>query len=138
MPGVMMLEENTLPVLVLNIFCDLFFLLFLLRVSAVLTMGGIWSFSCRPLAAAACWDERRIPFLGTLLVQVTANAPQAAGRLLAVFPDVAELVAFMTMCKTILSSICLYPGCDVAVASQSENSLVNCVIGKTIRKRGSL
>jgi hypothetical protein len=40
-------------------------------------------------------------------VQLTAPAPQAAGRLLAVCPDMAELLAVMALRKTILSSICL-------------------------------
>jgi hypothetical protein len=46
---------------------------------------------------------------------VTAPAAQAAGRLLAVFPDMVELLAVMALRKIILSSICLYPDCDVAV-----------------------
>jgi hypothetical protein len=49
-----------------------------------------------------------IPFLGALLVQVTAPAPQAARRLLAVCPDLAELLAVLALRKTILSSRCSY------------------------------
>jgi hypothetical protein len=56
-------------------------------------------------------------------VQVTAPAPQAAGRLLAVFPDVVELLAVMAVRKTILSSLCLNPDCDVAEAWQLEKFL---------------
>jgi hypothetical protein len=55
-------------------------------------------------------------FLRALLVQVTAPTPQAAGRLLAVCRDMARLLAIMALPKTILSSICLYPDCNVAEA----------------------
>jgi hypothetical protein len=41
-------------------------------------------------------------------VQVTALALQTAGSLLAVCPDVVELLVVMALHKTILSSICLY------------------------------
>jgi hypothetical protein len=59
-------------------------------------------------------------------VQVISSAPKAAGRLFAVCPDVAELLAVMALRKTILSSICLHPDCDVAEALQSENFLGFC------------
>jgi hypothetical protein len=71
-------------------------------------------FPLRQPAVAACWGGRCILFLGTLLVQVIVPAPQAAGRLLAVCPDVAELLAVMALRKTILSFIGLCPDCDVA------------------------
>jgi hypothetical protein len=69
-------------------------------------------------------------------VQVIAPAPQAARKLLAVCPDVAELLAVMALCKTTLSYICLHPDCDVAEVLQSENFLDSAVLGKVIRKRG--
>jgi hypothetical protein len=65
-------------------------------------------------------------------------ALQAAGRLLAVCVDVAELLAVMALRKTILSSICLCPDCDVAEALQSENFLGFCRHRKVTRKRGGL
>jgi hypothetical protein len=83
-------------------------------------------FSFRQPAVSACWGGRCIPFLGALLLQVTAPAPQAARRLLAVCPHVAELPAVMALRKTILSSMCLYPDFDVAEACQSENFLRFC------------
>jgi hypothetical protein len=52
---------------------------------------------------------------------VAATAPQTAGRLLAVFPDVAELLVVMSLRKPILKSIGLYPDCDVAKVWQYEN-----------------
>jgi hypothetical protein len=56
--------------------------------------------------------------------------------LLAVCPDVAELLAVMALRKTILSSICLYPDCDVAEAWQLENFWDFAILDKGIRKRG--
>jgi hypothetical protein len=54
-------------------------------------------------------------------VQVTAPAPQAAGRFLAVCPDVTELLMVIAvLLKTILSSICLCPNYDITEALQSE------------------
>jgi hypothetical protein len=67
---------------------------------------------------------------------MTPYAPQAAGRLFAVCPDMAELLAVMDLRKTILSSICLHPDCDVAEGLQSENFLGFLGLGKVIRKRG--
>jgi hypothetical protein len=63
-------------------------------------------------------------------------APQAEGRLLAVCPDVAELLAVTALRKIILSSTCLYPDCDVAEACQSEIAWDFSVLGKVIRKSG--
>jgi hypothetical protein len=50
-----------------------------------------------------------ISFFRTPLVQVAATAPQTTGRLLAVFPNVAELLAVMALRKPILGFIVLYP-----------------------------
>jgi hypothetical protein len=54
-------------------------------------------------------EEVHTSFFRTLLVQVAATAPQKTGRLLAVFPNVAELLAVMALRKPILSFIVLYP-----------------------------
>jgi hypothetical protein len=83
-------------------------------------------FSFRQLTVAARWGGSYISFLGALLVQVTALAPQAARTLFAVCPDVAELLAVMALRKTILISICLYPDCDMTVAFLSEHLLGFC------------
>jgi hypothetical protein len=59
-------------------------------------------------------------------VQVAAPAPQTTGKLLAVCPNVAELLAIMALHKPFLSFIGLYPGCDMSKAWQSENFLRFC------------
>jgi hypothetical protein len=87
----------------------------LLRVSAAPIIFGMRVFSFRQTTVAPRWGGRCIPFLGALLMQMTPSAPLAAGRLLAVFPDVAELLAVMALRKTILSSIYLHPDCHMAV-----------------------
>jgi hypothetical protein len=108
--------------------------------SAALIIGGMGVFSFRQPTVAACWDGRYIPFLRALLVRVTVPAPQAVWRLLALCSDVAKLQAVMALRKTILSSICLYPDCDVAEAWQWLGSWKISwdftVLEKVIRKRG--
>jgi hypothetical protein len=47
-------------------------------------------------------------FFRTVLVKMAAPAPQTTGRLLAVFPNVAELLAVMALRKPILSFIVLH------------------------------
>jgi hypothetical protein len=71
------------------------FLRLLLRVSAAPIICGMGLFSFRQSAVGARWSGRCIPFLGALLVQVTAPSLQAERRLLAVCPDVAELLAIV-------------------------------------------
>jgi hypothetical protein len=70
--------------------------------------------SFRQPAVAACSGGRYIPFPGELFVQVIALTLQAEGRLLAVCPEVAELLAVVALRKTILSFTCLYPDCAMA------------------------
>jgi hypothetical protein len=119
MPAVVRLEENTLPA-VLGVLCDFFSCISF--VSAATIICGVGLFSFHQPTFTAYWSGRCTPFLGALLVQVTASA-QAAGRMLTVCPDVEELLAVMALRKTILSSVCLYPDCDVAEVLQSENFL---------------
>jgi hypothetical protein len=98
----------------------------LLRLSAAPIIGGMgFSSSCQP-TVAACLGGRCIPILGPLLVQVSTPSPQGAGRLLTVCPHVDEPLAVVALCKTILSSICLYPDCDVADVLQWEKFLGFC------------
>jgi hypothetical protein len=59
-------------------------------------------------------------------VQVAALAPQATVRLLAVFLNMAELLAVLALCKPILSFIGLYLECGGAKAWQSQNLLEFC------------
>jgi hypothetical protein len=64
--------------------------------------------------------QMTISFLGALLIWVTFSAPQAAGRLLAICPDVAELLAVVALGKSILGSISLHPDNNVADARQTK------------------
>jgi hypothetical protein len=98
----------------------------LLRVSVAPTICGMGVFSFHQPTVAARWGGRYIPFLGALLVQVTASAPQASGRMLAVGPDVATLLAVVALGKSILGSRCLHPDSNVAEARQTESFLGLC------------
>jgi hypothetical protein len=53
-------------------------------------------------------------------MQVIAPTPHAAGKLLAVSPYMAELLAVATLRETSLSFVCLYPDCDMAKTRQFE------------------
>jgi hypothetical protein len=94
--------------------------------------------SFRHPAVAARWGGRCISFLVAFLVQVTAPAPQAAGRLLAICPDVAKLLVVMVLRKTILISICLYADCNVAEVCQSENFLGFCRLRQGYQENGEV
>jgi hypothetical protein len=89
----------------------LLFLHLLFRLSAAPIICGMGFFSFRRCSMLG-WKmyslSRGTPCAGD------RPAPQAAGRLFAVCPDVAELLAVMVLRKTILSSICLHPDSDVA------------------------
>jgi hypothetical protein len=66
-------------------------------------------------------------------VQLTVPAPQAARRLLAVCPDVAELLALMTLHKSIL-----YASTPIAMWQRLVGLKISwdfAVLGKVIRKR---
>jgi hypothetical protein len=67
---------------------------------------------------------------------MTPSAPQAAGRLIAVCSDVAELLAVWALRKTILSSTYLHSDCDAAEACRRKMSWDFVVLVKVIRKRG--
>jgi uncharacterized protein YqiB (DUF1249 family) len=56
-------------------------------------------------------------------VQVAAATPQTTRGLLAVCPDVAELLAVVALSKPVLSFVRLYPDCNVAEVVQFENFL---------------
>jgi hypothetical protein len=53
-------------------------------------------------------------------MQVSASTPQAARRLLAIGPDVAKLLAVVTLRKGVLGFVRLYLDGDVAEAGQFE------------------
>jgi hypothetical protein len=103
-PGVVRFEEKTLLAVALGVLCDFFFSIF--PVSAATTICGMGVFSFRQTTVATCWSGRCIPFLGALLVQVTASSPQVVRRLLAFCPDLAELLAVMALRRWV-AVICL-------------------------------
>jgi hypothetical protein len=59
---------------------------------------------------------KMVLFLWTILVQVVAPTPQAARRLLAICPYVAELLVVVTLSKNILSFVKLNFGCNMTKA----------------------
>jgi hypothetical protein len=69
--------------------------------------------------------KQRFPSLA-ILVQVSAPAPQTAEMLFAISPDVAELLATVTLGKSILGSIRLYADSSLVEAWQTENFLGLC------------
>jgi hypothetical protein len=91
--------------------------------SATPIICGMGFFTFRQPTVAACWRGRLISFLGVLLVLATASVPRAAGRLLAICPDVAELLAVVALDKSILGCISLHPDINVTEARQTKNVL---------------
>jgi hypothetical protein len=85
--------------------------------------------SVHQLAFAACLYQCYVTFFWALLVQVTAPTPHTTGRLLAINPNVADLLAVATLRETSLSFIRHYPVCSMGKARQFE------VLDKVIRKR---
>jgi hypothetical protein len=53
-------------------------------------------------------------------VQVTAPTPHKTGSLFAVCPDIAELLAVVTLRETSLGSVRFYPDCNMTKAHQFE------------------
>jgi hypothetical protein len=91
---------------------------FILCVAAAPIVGRMVVFSVSQLAVAAFWGWGSIPFLGAILVEVTAPTPQTARRLSAVRPDVAKPLAVVALREASLSVVCLYLNWYVAKAVQ--------------------
>jgi hypothetical protein len=72
------------------------------------------------LAVAACRCWCCVAFFRLLLVQVTVPIPHTRGRLLAVSPDMTELLAVVTLREISLSFIRLCSDCNMAKARQFE------------------
>jgi hypothetical protein len=87
--------------------------------SAAAVIGGM-SFS-----PSANWQLQHVG-VEAILVQVSTPAPQTLGRLFAVSPDVAELLAVVALGKSVLGYISLHPDSNVAEAWQTENFLGLC------------
>jgi hypothetical protein len=71
-------------------------------------------------------------------VKVSAHSIQTVGWLFAISPDVAELLAVVTLRNSALGSVCLHPDSNVAEAWQTENFLGLCRPRKVTRDRGRL
>jgi hypothetical protein len=69
---------------------------------------------------------------------VTAPTPHTAGRLLAVDPDMAELLAFITLHETILGFVCLCLDCDMARLISLNISWDFDFLGKVISEEGNV
>jgi hypothetical protein len=90
---------------------------------AIPIIGGMSFLSLRQQAVAACWSGSRVSLLWAFLVQVAAYGPQTTRGLPTVSPDVAELLAVMTLSKASLSPIRLQLDGNVAKARQMEDLL---------------
>jgi hypothetical protein len=103
--------------------CSLRFLplQFFPRLSAAPIIGGMWFLALRKLAVTASWSGGSVLLLRTFLVQVAAPAPRISGRLFAVGPNVAELLAVVTLCESAVCFISFHLDCNVAEASQLED-----------------
>jgi hypothetical protein len=106
--------------------------------AAAAAIGGMSFASLRQLAVTACCCGSSVSFLWAVLMQVCASAPQTAGRLFAITPDVAELLEFVALCKSILGSISLHPVSNVAGAWQTENFLRLCCPRQSYREQGQV
>ncbi|PNF35561.1 hypothetical protein B7P43_G03721 [Cryptotermes secundus] len=98
---VWMEEENAIPFVVLGTLCN-----FLSRISS---WRAAYLYVCCVALSRA------------LLVQVTAPTPHTTGRLLAVGPDMAELLAVVTLRETSLGCVRLFPDCSMAKDRQFEH-----------------
>jgi hypothetical protein len=76
--------------------------------TAASVVGGMGFLSVAQLAVAACWFRFCISLLWAVFVQVATPTPQATGRYLTVFPDMAEILAVVTLRQTSLRFISLY------------------------------
>jgi hypothetical protein len=104
-------EENTLPVGDSGCSLQLLFLHLLLRVSATPIIFGMWVFSLRLPRVTACCGGRCISFLGALLVQLTASAPQAACSL----PRPGRMFTYLFYCP--------HTNCIAVTASYSSSTV---------------
>jgi hypothetical protein len=76
--------------------------------------------SVHQLAVATCLYRCSIALFRAFLVQVTDPTPHTTRRFLAVSPDMAELLAVVTLRETSLGFVRLYPDYNMAKACQFE------------------
>jgi hypothetical protein len=127
MPGVVRVEENTLPVVALGALWDLFFFSSSFACLQPRYLAG-WGFS--PSAS------RQLQHAGVDVVFPFSG--QTAGWLFAIYPDVTELLAVVALRKGILASICLHPDSNVAESWQTENFLGLCRPRQGYEERGEV
>jgi hypothetical protein len=75
---------------------------FLFCRSAASVVGWTWCFSIFQLAVVGGWDALRVLLLRTFSVEVATPAPQAAWRLPPIHPDVAKVLAIVTLVRPFL------------------------------------
>jgi hypothetical protein len=76
--------------------------------------------SVHQLAVVACRYRCCIALFQAFLAQVTVPTSHTMGRLLAVSPDMAKLLAVVTLHETSLGFVPFYPDCNMAKAHQFE------------------
>jgi hypothetical protein len=87
-------------------------------VPAASTVGGVRLLSVHQLAVATYQYRCCIARLRAFLVQVIPPTPYTTGRLLVVSPDMAELLAVVTLLETSMGFVLLYPDFNMAKARQ--------------------
>jgi hypothetical protein len=104
---------------------------------AALIVGGMRLPSFHKCTVAACWYQCSIALFRAFLMQVTAPTPHTMGRLFAVIPGMAELLAAVTLPETSLGS--LYACALVEIWQRLFSLKISWdfdILGKVIRKRG--
>jgi hypothetical protein len=92
--------------------------------------------SVHQLAVSACRYRWCIALFQAFLVQMTAPTPHIMGRLLAASPDMAELLAVVTLCEAVCA---LYASTLIEIWHRLLSLSILWdfdVLGKIIRKRG--
>jgi hypothetical protein len=83
----------------------------------------VWLLSISQLAVTASRFGSYVSFFRAVLVHVTAPTPQTTWKLLAICPDMAELLAVVTLREARLGSVGLHFDCNIAKAFDLEDIL---------------
>jgi hypothetical protein len=89
----------------------------------------MWFSAFGHTAVAACRRRTRVVFFGAFFVQAAATTTRAGGRLAAVSPNVAELLATAALGYTILVCVRLNLNGNVTEASEFEALLSPLISG---------
>jgi hypothetical protein len=92
-------------------------------VAAASVEGRMGFLAVNHFAIVACWCGFVVCFLQTIFVQVAATTSHAAWRLITICPYMAKLLTFITLCQTILVSVCHHLDRYVAKAHNFEDIL---------------